>query len=79
MASILRASEVGAYLYCRRAWWYRRQGVEAENQDELAAGTELHLRHGRRIIAAALLWMLGWILLLTALTLLTIYLASRWI
>lgn len=79
MASIIRASEVGAYLYCRRAWWYRKQGVEAENQDELAAGTELHLQHGRQVVAAALLWTLGWVLLLAALTLLTAYLASRWI
>jgi CRISPR/Cas system-associated exonuclease Cas4 (RecB family) len=67
---MIRASEIGSYLYCRRAWWYRKQGVESENQAELASGTELHLRHGRKVIAASLLQIAGYVLLLAAIALL---------
>jgi CRISPR/Cas system-associated exonuclease Cas4 (RecB family) len=51
---IIRSSDIGAYLYCRRAWWYRKQGLESANQSELAAGTELHARHGRQVLASTL-------------------------
>ncbi len=79
MPPVIRASEIGSYLYCRRAWWYRKQGVESENQVELATGTELHRQHGRKVLAAGLLRTLGVILLLAALTLLIIYLTLRFI
>lgn len=79
MPSVIRASEIGSYLYCRRAWWYRKQGMESENQVELAAGTELHRRHGRKVLVASLLRTLGMLLLLAALTLLVVYLTLRFI
>lgn len=69
----IRASEIGSYLYCRRAWWYRRQGIEPSNQAELNAGTELHRRHGRGVLLAGLLQTLGYVLLLAALLLLIGY------
>ena len=70
MRSMIRASDLGSYLYCRRAWWYRRQGVESENQAELASGTEIHGRHGRSVMAAGLLQLAGYALLLAAIALL---------
>jgi CRISPR/Cas system-associated exonuclease Cas4 (RecB family) len=70
----IRASEIGTYLYCRRAWWYRKQGVESDNQSELTAGTDLHRQHGRKVLAAGLTRTFGLILLLLAFTLLTAYL-----
>ena len=73
----IRSSEIGSYLYCRRAWWYRKIGTPAENQVELAAGTDLHKRHGRQVIAAGLTRTLGLVLLLTAILLLAAYLAFR--
>ncbi len=66
MPRVIRASELGTYLYCRRAWWYRKQGIESDNQAELAAGTELHVQHGRRIMAAGVLQLAAYILLLVA-------------
>ena len=79
MSPVLRASDIGTYLYCRRAWWYRKQGVESENRAEMATGTELHRRHGRKVLAAGLLRALSLFLFLIALTLLVVYLALRFI
>jgi len=76
MPAVIKASDVGSYLYCKRAWWYRKRGIEPENQAELAAGTDLHLQHGRKIMAAGLLQILAFILLLAAAVLLVLYLAT---
>ena len=70
---VIRSSDIGNYLYCRRAWWYRKQGVESENQAELSAGTELHRQHGRKVLAAGLLRVLAVVALLVALVLLVGY------
>jgi len=73
MPPIVRASEIGSYLYCRRAWWYRKLGLESENQAEMASGTELHRQHGRRVIAASFLQTAGLALLLVAILLVVVY------
>ena len=52
---------------------YRKEGVESENRAEMAAGAELHRRHGRKVLAAGLLRALGLTLLLVAMILLVIY------
>ncbi|MGZ6317474.1 MAG: hypothetical protein ACXWNQ_09460 [Anaerolineales bacterium] len=76
MPPVIRASEVGAYLYCHRAWWYRKQGVESENQAQMATGTELHRRHGRQVVAAGFLQTAGYVLLLVAVVLVVIVVTS---
>ena len=43
----LRASELGSFLYCQRAWWYQRQGFVGQNQAELASGAAFHAGHAR--------------------------------
>jgi CRISPR/Cas system-associated exonuclease Cas4 (RecB family) len=73
----IRASEVGSYIFCARAWWYARQGVESSHQAEMAAGTELHRLHGRRVLASGLTRALALILLLAALMLLAAYCTAR--
>ena len=74
---IIRASEIGSYLYCRRAWWYRKSGIESANQAELATGTELHRQHGRKTLSALLLRTVGMILLLAAILLLVAYCTAQ--
>jgi CRISPR/Cas system-associated exonuclease Cas4 (RecB family) len=74
----IRSSDIGSYLYCRRAWWYRRQGYEPANQAELVYGTELHRRHGRKVLLASFLRALGMLLLLVSLVLLVIHFVSGW-
>lgn len=46
------ASELGDWVYCRRAWWYARQGAPRDATAPLAAGTREHAaitRHVARI------------------------------
>ena len=74
---IIRSSDIGTYLYCRRAWWYKKQGIASVNQSELAAGTELHARHGRQVLASTLTRTAGLILLMIALVLLVAYCTAR--
>ena len=72
---IIRASEIGAYVYCRRAWWLKRAaGFEPAGKEEVfARGIEAHSRHGRLVRrttwqrrVALLLLALGIVLLLLA-------------
>ena len=74
---VIRSSDIGTYLYCNRSWWYRKQGVESKNQTELAAGTELHVKHGRQVLASTLTRIVGLILLMVALVLLVAYCTAR--
>jgi CRISPR/Cas system-associated exonuclease Cas4 (RecB family) len=73
---IVRASEIGTYLYCQRAWWYDRQGIERENQGELASGSLLHDQHSRAAAVSGCLQTAAFVLLLGAILLLAAALAS---
>jgi len=74
---VIRSSDIGNYLYCRRAWWYRQQGFQSENQAELASGTELHRKHGRKVMASGIFRTLAFIIMLVALTLLVAFCTSQ--
>ncbi|HEX2998373.1 MAG: hypothetical protein ACM33V_15455 [Chloroflexota bacterium] len=74
---ITRSSDIGNYLYCRRAWWYRREGFESENQAEMAAGTQIHRQHGRKVIVSGLMRSLALLLFFAALLLLVAYCTSQ--
>lgn len=56
----LRASELAAFSYCQRAWWYQNQGYPSENQTQLTGGTQFHRAH------AANLWQARWLRLAAA-------------
>jgi hypothetical protein len=55
---MIRASEIGEYVYCARSWWLRRAaGLEPEGSERRERGVLLHKRHGRAVAASgALLW-----------------------
>lgn len=47
---VIRASELGEYVYCARSWWLKRaQGVQSRNVEALRSGTAAHDRHGRGV------------------------------
>jgi CRISPR/Cas system-associated exonuclease Cas4 (RecB family) len=73
----IRASEVGTYLFCQRAWWYMKTGAPAENLAEMAAGSELHFQHGQKALGVSCLRSLAYFLLLIALVVIAIYFTNR--
>lgn len=53
---IIRASEIGEYVHCERAWWLGRvQGVENANRAVMEAGIERHYAHGQRVWRARIM------------------------
>ncbi len=67
----IRASEVGEYVYCARAWWLRRvAGEEPEGRERREAGTALHAAHGRAVTLSGWAMRLGALLLVIGLLLL---------
>ena len=70
---VIRASEIGSWLYCARAWWYQRQGMPSSNQAGMDSGTLSHRQHGRNLLASSLTRLLGWLALLVGLSLLIMY------
>jgi hypothetical protein len=65
-APVLRASEVGRYTYCARAWWLQRvKGCTPRNLAAMERGRERHEVHGRGLLRAGRLaaWA-GWLALL---------------
>jgi CRISPR/Cas system-associated exonuclease Cas4 (RecB family) len=74
---IIRSSDIGTYLYCNRAWWYKKQGIESANRSELAAGTELHVKHGRQVLASSISRMIGLVLLMIAIIMLVAYCSAQ--
>ena len=73
----IRASEIGTYLFCERAWMYNRRGEESQNLEGMAAGVELHFQHGRAALGASCLRTLAYALLLLALILMAVYFTNQ--
>ncbi|MCL4505589.1 MAG: hypothetical protein M1434_06065 [Chloroflexi bacterium] len=64
---VIRASEIGQYQYCARAWWLSSvKGVSSANIQELTQGEAAHRRHGRRVWAAGFLRTLAIVLAILA-------------
>ena len=64
LSSIIRASEIGQFVFCQRAWWLGAvQGYRPVNDAALAAGTQAHARHGRSVAALQRWQQIGYVLL----------------
>jgi CRISPR/Cas system-associated exonuclease Cas4 (RecB family) len=65
---IIRASEVGRYAFCARAWWLGSvEGQPSTLQEEMAVGETAHRRHGQRVRASVTLRRTAYLLLALAL------------
>ena len=64
LSSIIRASEIGQFVFCERAWWLGVvQGYRSVNDAALVAGTQAHARHGQSVAASQRWQQAGYILL----------------
>ena len=53
-ASMIRASEIGEYLFCNRQWWLKRvEGVRPAATARMTAGTQHHREHLQLVKKAA--------------------------
>ncbi|MEZ4770396.1 MAG: hypothetical protein R2844_18465 [Caldilineales bacterium] len=65
---VIRASELGEYVYCARSWWLKRaQGVQSRNKAALRSGAAAHDRHGRGVATVQTQRRLATLLLAAAL------------
>lgn len=73
---IIRASEIGTYQFCHRAWWYQLQGFEPDNKAEMAGGTQMHEQHGRLILTSSCLQIFAYVSLLLAIVAVAIWIVQ---
>jgi len=73
--TVIRASELGQYAYCARAWWLGRVlGYRSANLERMAAGEAAHVRHGRKVVSSRRLQRWAYVLLVLALLAGTLFL-----
>ncbi|MCA1619066.1 MAG: hypothetical protein LC795_07090 [Acidobacteria bacterium] len=76
---LIRASAMGEYVYCARAWWLRREGAQPTRGGEArAAGTRWHAAHGRSVARAKRLRLVSAVCLYLALALVAATLIFFW-
>jgi hypothetical protein len=62
---IIRASEIGQYVFCHRAWWLGSvRGYRPANDAALSAGLGAHMRHGHAVAAGQRWQQVGYVLLI---------------
>ena len=65
---IIRASEIGEYEFCARAWWHHQVlGWQTLYPERLRRGERAHAAHGRQVYASSRLVQGGVLLLMLAL------------
>lgn len=55
----VRASELGEFVFCRRAWWYRQQGMRPQDDEARSRGQVWHEAQARRTLNAVRLTAFG--------------------
>jgi 3-mercaptopyruvate sulfurtransferase SseA len=74
---IIRASEIGQYAFCARAWWLERAlGYRSANVAAMQQGMAGHRRHGKAVERYYLLQRLAVALLLLAVVALAAWLLT---
>jgi hypothetical protein len=77
--SLVRASDIGAWAYCRRAWYLAQvRGVAHSRPEVLQRGTQAHTQHGRQVRHAGQMQRAGLWLLLVGIILIVL-LVVAWI
>ena len=72
-ASLIRASEIGEYVYCHRQWWLKRvEGVRPARTERMQAGTRFHQEHLDLVKRAARNEKLIFVMIVAAVSLLAL-------
>ena len=59
--SLVRASDIGLWAFCRRAWWLARvRQVAHQRPERLSWGQVAHAQHGATVQRAQRTLTLGW-------------------
>ena len=75
----IKASEIGEYVFCARAWRLRLEGYEPTfGHEARQAGTEWHLKHGRSLRRARRLRLIATLSILLAAILAVLLLLQWW-
>ncbi len=75
---IIRASELGQYAYCAKAWWLGSvEGVPSANVREMDAGTSAHEQHGQAVQMSVWLNRVGIACLVLGALVLTMFVIFR--
>jgi len=75
---VIRASELGQYAYCAKAWWLGSvEGVPSANVREMDAGRSAHERHGQTVQLSVWLSRAGVLCLALGLVMLVLFLLMR--
>lgn len=70
---VIRASEVGEYVHCNRAWWLGHvQGVANANRAVMEQGTLHHQEHGQRVWRATMMQWAAVVLFVAAMAALAV-------
>lgn len=77
--SLVRASDIGAWAYCRRAWYLANvRGVAHARPEVLQRGNEAHLQHGKQVRRAGSMQRVGLWLALAGIGLLVLIALALW-
>ncbi len=77
--TLVRASDIGAWSFCQRAWWLAHvQHIPHQNPEVLQQGNAAHAAHGRAVVQAHRLHRVGLLLLAIGL-LLAILMGLFWL
>lgn len=72
-APVINASDIGRYVFCRRAWWYDQQGYTPANQGELRRGRRLHVSYDLLVRGVQALGVIAVLLLIGGVFLAALY------
>lgn len=76
----IRASEIGEYVYCHRAWWLKQvKGLRSANVQQLQAGQNFHAQHGLQVRKVTWMRKLAYAFIFIAVALAVFQLLTGWL
>jgi hypothetical protein len=77
--SLVRASDIGAWAYCRRAWYLAHvRGIPHAHPEVLQRGSEAHTEHGQQVRRAGSMQQIGRWLVIMGVVLVALLLVAMW-